>query len=203
MKARIGLYLIAVLSILIGVYPLLYLVMPEDQGLLSTKPSALLDNALWTSAFKVHIGFGGIALLSGWPQFFKNWRNRYLNWHRRIGLVYLFAVVFSGSAALYLAFNATGGMLTGLGFGIMSVLWLVFTILAFLHVKGGSIVKHQKFMILSFSLCFGAVTLRILLPLLSQLTGDFITAYRVVAWMCWVPNLLVAYLFLIPKSIIK
>ena len=53
-------------------------------------------------------------------------------------------------------------------------------------------------MIYSYAACFAAVTLRIWLPLLIVSLGDFITAYRIVAWLCWVPNLMVAY-FLVDK----
>jgi hypothetical protein len=49
-------------------------------------------------------------------------------------------------------------------------------------------------MIYSYAACFAAVTLRLWLPLLVIGFGDFIKAYTVVAWLCWVPNILVAYL---------
>jgi dolichyl-phosphate-mannose--protein O-mannosyl transferase len=49
-------------------------------------------------------------------------------------------------------------------------------------------------MIYSYAACFAAVTLRIWLPLLIMIFGDFIIAYTIVAWMCWIPNLIVARL---------
>ncbi|GAB4428835.1 MAG: hypothetical protein OHK0039_47410 [Bacteroidia bacterium] len=45
---------------------------------------------------------------------------------------------------------------------------------------------------ISYAACFAAVTLRLWLPILTALLGDFLPAYRIVAWLCWVPNLLVA-----------
>lgn len=49
-------------------------------------------------------------------------------------------------------------------------------------------------MIYSYAACFAAVTLRIWLPLLTAaFLGDFIKAYTIVAWLCWVPNIIVAY----------
>jgi hypothetical protein len=51
-------------------------------------------------------------------------------------------------------------------------------------------------MIRSYALTLAAVTLRLWLPL-SQVAGiDFMTAYVAIAWLCWVPNLLVAEWFL-------
>jgi hypothetical protein len=50
-------------------------------------------------------------------------------------------------------------------------------------------------MIRSYALCFAAVTLRIWLPLFQFALGlEFIFAYRIIAWLCWVPNLVVAEL---------
>jgi hypothetical protein len=48
-------------------------------------------------------------------------------------------------------------------------------------------------MIRNYALTFAAVTLRIWLPLLSEVAGiEFVNAYRAVAWLCWIPNLYVA-----------
>jgi hypothetical protein len=47
-------------------------------------------------------------------------------------------------------------------------------------------------MIRSYALTFAAVMLRIYLPL-SQVYGiPFEPAYQTIAWLCWVPNLIVA-----------
>jgi hypothetical protein len=48
-------------------------------------------------------------------------------------------------------------------------------------------------MIYSYAACLAAVTLRIYLPLLAFAFNDFIKAYLLVAWLSWVPNLLVAF----------
>jgi len=49
------------------------------------------------------------------------------------------------------------------------------------------------FWFLSFgvALTFAAVTLRLYLPVLGGTLG-FETGYPIVAWLCWVPNLIVA-----------
>jgi hypothetical protein len=49
-------------------------------------------------------------------------------------------------------------------------------------------------MIRSFALTFAAVTLRIYLPLSLAAGLDYADSYPVIAWLCWVPNLLVAQL---------
>ena len=51
-------------------------------------------------------------------------------------------------------------------------------------------------MVRSYALTLAAVTLRIYLPA-SQVAGvSFTIAYPVIAWLCWVPNLLLAQWFL-------
>ena len=48
-------------------------------------------------------------------------------------------------------------------------------------------------MVFSYAACFAAVTLRIWLPLFGIFIHDFNTSYRIIAWLCWVPNMAVAW----------
>jgi len=185
--------LFALLAILIGLYPIAYFVIDRTFGLLGQKPEALLDNVAWNTAFYTHIILGGFALFIGWSQFSKTLRNKYLHIHRVVGKAYVFSAILSGLAALYIGFYATGGMISIVGFVSLGLIWLYTTFMAYTAIKAKDIVKHQHMMIFSYAACFAAVMLRIWLPILS-LNFDFVTAYRIVAWLCWVPNLVVAYL---------
>lgn len=180
------------LAVLIGLYPLMYFLMDVDLGLLSTKSQVLLDDRLWQIAFYGHIGLGGVALMIGWTQFHAVWRNRRRNQHRAIGKLYVLSALLSALCSLYLAFSATGGWIAGMGFGLLGALWFSTTLLAFRSIKKGRMQDHEKWMLYSYALCFAAVTLRIWLPFLSSIL-DFIQAYRIVAWLCWLPNLWVAW----------
>jgi len=72
------------------------------------------------------------------------------------------------------------------------VLWLTSTGIAYRHIRARNQPAHRRWMIRSYALTFAAVTLRIYLPL-SQVYGiPFEPAYQTIAWMCWVPNLVVA-----------
>ena len=89
---------------------------------------------------------------------------------------------------------AFGGPVARLGFASLAVLWLYTGLRAYLAVRGGAIEAHRKWMVRNFSLTFAAVTLRIYLPV-SMATGiEFTIAYPVIAWLCWVPNLVFAEL---------
>ena len=184
--------LFAFLAISVGLYPIIYLLIKARFGLLLSKSDELLTNQLWNVAFYQHIIFGGIALLTGWSQFSSKLRQRYLNTHRLLGKVYVVVCLLSGSAALYLAFHATGGWGAGLGFGALGTFWIYTTVKAFLSIRQKQITQHQAWMIRSYALTWAAVMLRIYLPLSQIAQIDFIDAYRVIAWLCWVPNLLAA-----------
>ncbi|MBZ9631903.1 DUF2306 domain-containing protein [Salegentibacter sp. LM13S] len=192
--------IIGLLSIIIGLYPVIYLFIDRKFGLLGTKSVELLSNNVWNIMFYAHIFLGGLALLIGWLQFSKKLRNKYMTLHRRIGETYIISVLISGICGLYIAFFSTGGATSVFGFGSLALIWLISTFLAYKSIRNGKIRLHENLMIYSYAACFAAVTLRIWLPLLTIVLNDFIFAYRIVAWLCWVPNLFVAYLIIKNKS---
>lgn len=186
--------LVTALSILIGLYPALYFVADMSAALLSTKSDALLADEIWQAGFYSHITFGGICLLVGWVQFSKKLRDTNLTLHRRIGKVYVACAVISASAGIYIGFYATGGVIASLGFIALGSIWLFTTWFAYQYVKKGDIERHRRMMYYSYAACFAAVTLRLWLPFLIMATGDFVLSYRIVAWLCWLPNIGVAFL---------
>ena len=59
-----------------------------------------------------------------------------------------------------------------------------------LHLAGDD-VDHRAWMIRSYSLTFAAVMLRIYLPISLAAGVPFDIAYPAIAWLCWVPNVIV------------
>ncbi|MDL5050169.1 DUF2306 domain-containing protein [Oscillatoria amoena NRMC-F 0135] len=185
--------LIAFFAVAIGLYPFAYVLADMSMGLLATKPADLLQDKVWRVAFHVHIFLGGVSLLAGWSQFSRVLRNRNLGLHRLLGKVYLVSVLLSGVAGLYIAFYASAGVIAATGFGFLAIGWLFTSAMAYRHIRNRNIDAHQHWMIRSYALTFAAVTLRIWLPLMDFAMGmDFFDAYRIVAWLCWVPNALIA-----------
>jgi uncharacterized membrane protein len=187
-----GWIIFAFFAIGVGLYPIIYLLIDARFGLLGSKSAELLANPIWNGAFYTHIFLGGIALLTGWSQFSTRIRNKNLSIHRTLGKIYVIVCMISGSAGLYISFFATGGWIASWGFGALAVFWLITTSKAYLTIRNGEIDNHKMWMIRSYALTFAAVTLRIWLPLAQVLHFDFIGAYRVIAWLCWVPNILIA-----------
>ena len=190
---KISYYILAFCCISVGLYPVIYFVIDRKFGLLASKTDALLADTLWNTMFYTHIILGGIALLIGWLQFNKKLRLKNLNLHRKIGKVYVISVLLSAISGFYIGLHATGGLSSKLGFTTMALFWFFSTLFAFTSIKKGNIIQHQKLMIYSYAACFAAVTLRIWLPILSNIFGGFLPAYRIVAWLSWVPNIIVAY----------
>lgn len=199
MKSPLLICLLAAPAIGIGLYPILYFIIDRNFGLLQTKEAWLLESIIWNIGFYMHIIFGGIALLIGWAQFVDKWRMSNVLVHRNLGKIYLSCVLLSSLSGIYLGVNASGGIIPAAGFVSLGLLWFLTSYFGYISIKKKRLVAHKNWMIYSYALCFAAVTLRIWLPLLSAYFGEFLIAYQITAWLCWIPNLIVAY-FLIKKE---
>ncbi|TNF22843.1 MAG: DUF2306 domain-containing protein [Rhodobacteraceae bacterium] len=142
-------------------------------------------------ALYAHIAIAPLVLALLPVQFSPRLRARRPRLHRWTGRVYALGVLVSGVAALSLAVNTVAGPFAGLGFALLAVLWIALTARALWLAMGRRIADHRVWMIRSAALTFAAVTLRLQLPLL-EVTLGFETGYPIVAWTCWVPNLIVA-----------
>lgn len=145
-----------------------------------------------------HVVGGMIAMFLGPFQFIAGLRQKRLALHRWLGRAYLGGCALGGLGGLYMAPFAYGGFPAGLGFGMLALLWLVTGTMALVRVKGGNIATHREWMIRSFALTLAAFTLRVYLVVHGVLTGteiidlEFAQMYVAVAWICWVPNLIIA-----------
>jgi uncharacterized membrane protein len=191
---KAGWWIFASLALLIGLYPSVYFLIDGNFGLLRTKPEILLADSVWTVAFYTHIVLGGFSLLIGWIQFDKKLRDRRRKLHKRIGMAYVTAVFFSSISGIYIGLFATGGIVSELGFASLGIIWFFTSMMGWYTAKKRDYDAHEDWMIFSYAATFAAVTLRVWLPILVALhQGEFIPAYRIVAWLSWVPNIAVAY----------
>lgn len=164
----------------------------SDAGLVSfklQKPDFHLTP--WVYVLYVHIVTAMLALIIGPFQIFLKKSQARRRQHRLMGYIYVISISASGIVGLYLSLFATGGWVAGLGFFGLDVLWVAATWTALRKIIAKDVQAHKEWMLRSYALTFAAVTLRIWLVPLTMLFGDFEAGYRVVAWFCWVPNLLV------------
>jgi uncharacterized membrane protein len=159
-------------------------------------PDQLTANPMAHPWLWAHAGLAATALLTGPWQFIPKLRTRHPQIHRWTGRVYIFACLVGGVAGLLLASGSTAGPIARAGFGLLAVVWLGVNTQGLRLAMTGRYAEHRQWMIRSFALTFGAVTLRIYMPA-AQLAGiDPMVAYRAIAWLAWVPNLLLAELYL-------
>ena len=142
-----------------------------------------------------HMALAGTALLVGPLQLLPALRRR-RTLHRWLGRTYVVGCLVGGVAGLLMAFGTTAGPVAAWGFGTLGVVWLITSVEGWRMARARRFDAHRAWMIRSFSLTFGAVMLRLYLPI-SQIMGiPFLEAYSAIAWLAWVPNLLLAEAYL-------
>ena len=140
-----------------------------------------------------HAFAAGLALLLGPGQFSTRLRARRPALHRWIGRVYLGAgIVLGGISGLGLARVAQGGWVAQLGFACLALAWLYTGWRGYAAIRRGERVRHRRWMLRNHALTLAAVSLRIYVAVALALGWPFATAYAVIAWLCWVPHLVIA-----------
>ncbi len=185
--------IVVVLALLIGYVPVHYLINGVEKGYLELKSQEVLHNNIWWTFLYTHITSGGIAILIGWLQFSDKLRTKRPNWHRSIGKIYVISALICSISGFYIGYYATGGLLAGLGFMSVAVIYFYTTLQGYLTIRKKHIVMHQNYMTYSYAACLAAVSLRILVPLSFIFTDDYIFSYTLIAWFAWIPNLGIAY----------
>jgi hypothetical protein len=190
----IGAGLAVLLGLLVAAYALTALLVPAVR-------SPLIANLIVSTPvlLVLHLTGGAVAIAVGAFQLSSRIRARRIAVHRWVGRLYVLGVLVGGVASLLLSMRADGGLAARLGFGMLAVLWLGSTGAAYIHIRNRRIELHRAWMLRSYALTFAAVTLRIWLPL-SQIAGiPFQEAYAAIAWLCWVPNLVVVEWFILRR----
>jgi hypothetical protein len=71
-------------------------------------------------------------------------------------------------------------------------LWFATTAMAYTQIRARNIAAHQQWMIRSYALTLAAMMLRLYVPSAVVAGIPFESAYPLISWLCWVPNLIVA-----------
>lgn len=194
MAKTIGWYVMTFLAVAVSGYAIAIVIAP---GIRNDFLAALFTDSRLSA--HAHLIGGAIALTIGPFQLSSRIRNRYLSLHRLLGRIYVVAIMVGGLGALSLAVSATGGFPAKFGFGLMAVVWLFSTIMAFVSIRNRRIADHKMWMIRSYAVTLAAVTLRFYLPISIASGYTFAAVYPAIAWLCWVPNLIIAEWFVLPK----
>jgi uncharacterized membrane protein YozB (DUF420 family) len=172
-----------------------YLSFKHNTLFLQIKQQAV-DTGWYLPAFYCHVLASSAILIAGYFQFSqKIYRNRPL--HKALGKLYVFGVLFIAAPGAYvmtLFVNRGPGVFAS--FIIQNTLWVTFTIAGWLYITKGNIDSHINMMRRSYAMAFGAVTLRFYIWLFTVLGFgvNFEHNYLIIAFLSWVPNLIIAEL---------
>ncbi len=202
MFARISKYIIwgsyFYFSFLLLLITLQYIPYNTDVAFLRIKQDEIaLD--YYKIAFFTHVYTSIFLMILGFFQFSKTIKRKYINVHRWSGRVYAVIILFlSGPSGLVMSYHANGGIFSKAAFVILSILWMSFTFLSVYYVLKKDMVNHQKFAIRSFALTLSAISLRLFKYIIVFLfQPQQMEAYRIVAWLGWTFNLLVAEIIIL------
>jgi uncharacterized membrane protein len=182
--------LAAFLSVGIALFSYRYLGPPEP-----TLSPEILANLFAKPWLAVHVTGAATALMVGAFQLLPAVRRRRAL-HRWLGRTYASGCIVGGCGGFVMALGTTAGPVASLGFGLLAPIWIFTTVQAWRTARARRFDEHRAWMIRSFALTFAAVTLRLYLPL-GQIAGmPFQVIYPLTAWISWIPNLLIAELYL-------
>jgi len=189
---RVWLWTATVLAVAIALSAYRYLL----PGMPGSATNIVANHFTNTGALALHAGISATALMLGALQFFPRFRARRPTWHRRAGTVYVICCLVGGCAALLLACGTTSGPIATAGFGLLGLCWLGSTANAWRYARARDFVRHRRWMTRSYALTFAAVTLRLYLPVVFIAHLAFTPSYQAISFLAWVPNLIVAELWL-------
>ena len=189
---RVGWVIMTVFALVIGGYAVALVV----SGF-RLVPGEIAANRFPTPlGLRVHIVASGLALLIGPFQFARALRRRQPRVHRWLGRTYVVACLVGGVSGGLIAMFSSSGPVAGAGFLGLAISWLAATTLGYRAIRTGDVARHRRWMTRSFALTYAAVMLRIYLPIAMVVGLEFSQAYPVIAWLCWLPNLVVAQLLI-------
>lgn len=187
-----------VLAVALAGNALTYLNFDPTYGFLRLKQQAIATG-WYLPAYYAHVIVGGIILVIGFFQLHPDSLRRFRKLHRVLGYMYVVGVLlFAAPGGLVMSFFINRGSWVQLSFIVQVSLWFYFTSMAIYSIRQRNITAHRRWMWRSYALTLAAITLRVYIFIISyhyDLSQPH--AYATLAWLSWVPNLLVAEIYLV------
>ncbi|WP_244215312.1 DUF2306 domain-containing protein [Pedobacter miscanthi] len=180
-----------------------YIPFSSEVSFLQIKQTEVSGIKAYLPIFYVHVYSAIFVLLAGFTQFSHKILAQSPKIHRCLGYLYVgFVLLLASPSGIFIGWFANGGLVAKTSFIILGVLWFWFTLKALLLILKGKILAHKKFMYRSFALAASAITLRLWKVILVYLFHPApMDVYQIIAWLGWIPNLLIAE-WLIKKKIV-
>jgi uncharacterized membrane protein len=197
---NLQLYIKIILSVLLLYFLLLmleitipYLSFKDDVAFLRIKRSAI-KIPFWKIAFYVHVLTSCFTLLAGFTQFSGFMLRKFPDVHKTLGRFYVVLIIFlAAPSGFVMGIYANGGICSRIAFILLSLFWWWTTYMAYRTAKTSDWSRHSAYMFRSFALTLSAITLRAWkVVIVSLFAPQPMDLYRIVAWLGWIPNLLLA-----------
>lgn len=174
-----------------------YIPFDTDVAFLRIKQD-VINIPFYKLSFFTHVYTSVFVLPAGLTQFSVYIRRNYPVIHRYSGWMYSVVVILlAGPGGLYMGIYANGGLISKISFVMLAVMWISFTAIALIKAIKGDYKEHREFLIRSFALTLSAITLRAWKYLLVFLFEPRpMDVYQIVAWLGWIPNLIIAELII-------
>lgn len=154
----------------------------------------------WRIGFYMHVFSSVFLMVAGAMQFIPYLIYKAKKIHRISGYTYIFILLLiSGPGAIVMSIHANGGIYAQTSFLIQSILWYVTTILAWYFATKKKFNLHSEWMVRSYALTLGAISLRLFVVIFGMLNIDELRpkhVYIIVSWSSWVVNLIIAELII-------
>ena len=204
MKYAIYIVLLAFFGYLLLKITLQYIPIRDTAAFLQIKQQ-YIPIKHWKFAFFTHVFTSMFVLIAGFTQFSTVFLQKYRKAHRFLGYIYVIDILLiTGPASFVMALYANGGLSSRTAFTILAISWWFTTFKALQAARNKDFISHKNWMYRSYALTLSAVTLRAWKYLIIKIATIYAVSlppmdvYRAVAWLGFVPNLLVAeWLFVI------
>ena len=155
------------------------------------------ESKIW---FIGHILGASASLLLGPVQFWKNFRTKYMKYHRFAGKIFIIGSLIAAVCAfrINLMYDCKPCRVS---LGILSVIWFACTAAAWWAIKNKNIKAHRQFMVRSYTAALAFLFIR-LFPLIGYkkifFFIDLSMERRTTAeWLCWVFPFLIVEVYMI------
>lgn len=179
-----------------------YIPLKTEVSFLMIKQTEVTDRPEYLWFFYTHVYTSIFVLLSGFLAILRK-DFGLKNFHRNSGKVYIFLLlILSAPSGIYMGLFANGDIFSKISFVILGSLWWFTTFKAYQFARQKKFKQHKQWMWRSFALTLSAVTLRMWKVIIVYLFHpNPMDVYEIIAWMGWVPNILLIEYLITKKHI--
>lgn len=179
-----------------------YIPLKREVSFLIIKQTEVSKRPEYLYFFYTHVYTSIFVLLSGFLAILRK-DFGIKNFHKNIGKFYIFLIlIFAAPSGIYMGIFANGGIYSKISFVILGCLWWFSTFKAYQLAQQKKFKEHKQWMWRSFALSVSAITLRMWKVIIVYLFHpNPMDVYQIIAWMGWIPNLLLIE-YLIAKKYI-